>query len=990
MTRHFGLFCLGALAVAFAACASNNVSQCEATGVLCPSGMHCAAAEPICLKDDNLCGNAHPDPDEECDDGNTKDGDGCSHECKAEVCGNGHIDSGEVCDNGPGKNGKCMGCAADCKSFETCGDGVIDKACGEVCDDHNTKDGDGCSRECTSTEACGNNIIDKEVGEVCDDGPLNGTPGNPCSANCRSTLECGNGTVDKDKGEECDNGKFGAGNLNGNNNNNDCRADCQFNRCGDGFVDNQTGPRHEDCDDGQLNGLTPVPAETAACNIDCTTPNCGDGKVNRHFTPNGAPGPEQCDSGAANNDNAACTATCQINVCGDHLTFTGVEACDDGGVNTANCNANCTKPACGDGIVNLAFTPTGGPGPEQCDNGTVGGVNQNQDSAACTAACQINVCGDHKVLSGVEQCDKGGIDASDCDPDCTLPVCGDGHRNMAAGEACDDGTLNGTAASPNHCNQFCQLNGCGDGIVEPGEDCDAGSNGHPQDSAACNSNCTFARCGDGVLNTMANETCDDGAANGTADSAHNCNQFCHANFCGNGILDLNEECDDGTDSMGHNNNHAGAHCNAACKLNVCGDGDPLTGIEQCDPGRDLLGNNKDTALCDHDCTLPVCGDGIPNTLAGEECDDGPDNGTPQSAHHCDSRCKSNLCGNGITDVGEDCDDGANGHRADSDRCNSDCTFAQCGDGKVNPAFKPDGVHFESCDNLDPATNAPLNGVPCDYGNPFCIRCNATCTGNVSPGGPFCGNGIPEASEHEDCDPATGPSTSGPADPPSRLAKADAATCNIDCTVPSCGDRHVNVPFGEHCDDGNNDACGTCGAGCTGSPVASATAFGSILVAAANDINDNDTFTLDDGFNPPVTFVFHITTSGVLSGNVSITVADNATVTDVANAMIAAINTTPDLALDITADLVGMDTVSLTNDHRSALGNTTIGRTGKIAGDATADPPQLPTFGFTNLDHGAAGDCPMGTGCVSSDDCKYGCDTVAHVCNGPPPPPPPPL
>src|SRR5215475_6350381 len=137
-TRQLGILGLVVLAAAITACASNNVSQCEATGVLCPSGMHCAAAEPICIADTNLCGDAHVDPGEECDDGNTKDGDGCSHECKIETCGNGRVDFGEVCDNGPGKNGKCMGCAADCKSFETCGDGVLDKACGEVCDDHNT------------------------------------------------------------------------------------------------------------------------------------------------------------------------------------------------------------------------------------------------------------------------------------------------------------------------------------------------------------------------------------------------------------------------------------------------------------------------------------------------------------------------------------------------------------------------------------------------------------------------------------------------------------------------------------------------------------------------------------------------------------------------------------------------------------------------------------------------------------------------------------
>src|SRR5689334_4158973 len=110
--RILSVLCLGALAVVISACASSGASQCEATGILCPAGTHCAAAQPICLSDQNLCGNAHPDSGEVCDDGNTLDGDGCS---------------------------------ANCKSDETCGNGTLDTAAGEVCDDGNQRDGDGCS-----------------------------------------------------------------------------------------------------------------------------------------------------------------------------------------------------------------------------------------------------------------------------------------------------------------------------------------------------------------------------------------------------------------------------------------------------------------------------------------------------------------------------------------------------------------------------------------------------------------------------------------------------------------------------------------------------------------------------------------------------------------------------------------------------------------------------------------------------------------------------
>jgi hypothetical protein len=44
---------------------------------------------------------------------------------------------------------------------------------------------------------------------------------------------------------------------------------------------------------------------------------------------------------------------------------------------------------------------------------------------------------------------------------------------------------------------------CGDGVVDPGEDCD-----DKGESATCNADCTKSMCGDGILNTTAGEACD--------------------------------------------------------------------------------------------------------------------------------------------------------------------------------------------------------------------------------------------------------------------------------------------------------------------------------------------------------------------------------------------------------------------------------------------------------------------------------------------------
>lgn len=62
-----------------------------------------------------LCGDDIVSPDEECDDGNNKSGDGCSKDCLTEKCGDGIVnDSEENCDDGNRDNGD--GCDKDCQT----------------------------------------------------------------------------------------------------------------------------------------------------------------------------------------------------------------------------------------------------------------------------------------------------------------------------------------------------------------------------------------------------------------------------------------------------------------------------------------------------------------------------------------------------------------------------------------------------------------------------------------------------------------------------------------------------------------------------------------------------------------------------------------------------------------------------------------------------------------------------------------------------------
>ena len=74
----------------------------------CPTGFIClsvsqsidtVAGRNYCARFRPICGNRTVDTGEDCDDGNTTGGDGCSATCKREGCGNGILDVGEQCDS---------------------------------------------------------------------------------------------------------------------------------------------------------------------------------------------------------------------------------------------------------------------------------------------------------------------------------------------------------------------------------------------------------------------------------------------------------------------------------------------------------------------------------------------------------------------------------------------------------------------------------------------------------------------------------------------------------------------------------------------------------------------------------------------------------------------------------------------------------------------------------------------------------------------------
>ncbi|MBK9757384.1 MAG: DUF4215 domain-containing protein [Nannocystis sp.] len=190
---------------------------------------------------------------------------------------------------------------------------------------------------------------------------------------------------------------------------------------------------------------------------------------------------------------------------------------------------------------------------------------------------------------------------------------------------------------------------CGDGVLDPGEDCD---DGNMVDTDACTNACTKAACGDGIVEEGV-EGCDDG----NLVDGDGCTAMCASESCGDGKVQGMEACDDG------NKDDTDA-CTSMCQAAKCGDGFIQKNVEQCD-------DKAESVTCDADCTPVACGDSVVNKTAMEACDDG----NMVDTDACTKTCKAAKCGDGIVQAGvEDCDDG---NMVDNDTCTNLCKANGC-------------------------------------------------------------------------------------------------------------------------------------------------------------------------------------------------------------------------------------------------------------------------------------------------------------------------
>jgi hypothetical protein len=279
--------------------------------------------------------------------------------------------------------------------------------------------------------------------------------------------------------------------------------------------------------------------------------------------------------------------------------------------------------------------------------------------------------------------------------------------------------MNGQTGSP--CSTMCTFR-CGNGTLDPGEQCDDGAAANTGVYGKCRADCQHGpRCGDGIRND-ASEQCDDGKNDG---SYGNCAPMCLLGpRCGDGTVQAaaGEICDVGTMNMaaGYGKDLCDTRCRPAP---FCGDKkvDTANG-EKCDDGV----NSGMPGSCKVDCSdfvpQPSCGDGTVQNA--EQCDTGAANGTMAST--CDAQCRI-KCGNGFRDAGEDCDDGVNNGAYGT--CRPGCLLAGfCGDGVMNGP--------EQCD-------LGMANEPNPYGPG---KCSTMCTT-----GPYCGDGRIQPAFGEACD-----------------------------------------------------------------------------------------------------------------------------------------------------------------------------------------------------------------------------------------------
>lgn len=363
---------------------------------------------------------------------------------------------------------------------------------------------------------------------------------------------CGDGTINQASescdgadlnGETCTDHGFNTGTLS-------CDASCDFSvstcanvpplpTCGNGTID-----AGENCDGTNLNGQTCVSRgfdggtlSCASCaykdvqcnNIPPSGPSCGNGSIGAAETCDGANlGGETCTTLGFSSGTLSCNPFCSFSTincansapapatCGNGILNTG-ESCDGTNLNGQSCAGlgfgggalSCT-PTCTLTTMNCTNSS---PPPASCGNSTVD-WGENCDGTTLNGQTCTNLGFSSGTLSCNSFCSLYTANCVNVPP--PAPSCGNGVLNL--GESCDGSNLNeqscvslgfdsGTLSCTSSCSSYTAnctntpppVPPCGDGILNPGENCDGAnlngqtcaSLGFKSGALSCSPSCSY-------------------------------------------------------------------------------------------------------------------------------------------------------------------------------------------------------------------------------------------------------------------------------------------------------------------------------------------------------------------------------------------------------------------------------------------------------------------------------------------------------------------